>query len=79
MQQVRFGEMFGVEIPSSEPYLDYHGASQTEQDLIFVIRSGIQYIDVLTVHNGQPVTIELDQEINGFRCRKKIKFPLQME
>ena len=78
IQSVNFGEMFGVEVQHEEPTLEYL-ATQQEQDLIFVIRSGYQYIDVLTVHNGQPTLAELDQIIDGFRCRKRVRFPLTME
>lgn len=76
-REIRYGELFGVD-------LDMRGSRETifvslaEKDLIRMITDeGIVYIDVLTVHQGDPVIVEMDQELNGFRCRKKVKLPLE--
>jgi hypothetical protein len=80
IQQVCFGEIYGVEIEQGGGQWIETNLSPAMLDLIFFIRSGVQYIDVLTVHQGQPTLAETDCKINGFRCRQKLKFPtIQME
>jgi hypothetical protein len=75
IRAVQYGELFGVDIPQVHT-VDAMDVSAGERDLLTLIRDGIQYIDVLTVHNGQPTRIECDTICNGFRCRKKIRLPL---
>ena len=70
-----YGEIFGAEIQDA-PKTIHVDVSVYGQDLIDLLRSGVQYIDVLTVHAGEPVMAEIDQESYGFRCRKKTKFPI---
>ena len=74
IQFVQFGELFGVEIPSEENTLERQ-VSPAMLELILYIRTGCQYIDVLSIHNGQPTFAETDFKKNGFRCRRKVKFP----
>ncbi len=74
-RSLRFGELYGVEIELDGDDLFPLEVSKNEYDLIEAIHNGLQYIDVLTVHNGEPVRAEVDAKTNGFRCRKKIKFP----
>ncbi|MEL7591636.1 MAG: hypothetical protein AAGU17_10140 [Anaerolineaceae bacterium] len=74
IREVEYGELYGVEIAAQEPELEAL-VSTAERDLLEVIRGGLQYIDVLTIHNGEPSIAELDYQQAGFRCRKKIKFP----
>lgn len=74
IREVEHGEMYGVEVDVTEPYVTL-GVSQPCADLLTMIRNGIQYIDVLTIHNGEPSLAEVDFKKYGFRCRKKIKFP----
>ncbi len=74
MRELGFGEMFGVEIPDAEQETRLM-IPQATYDLILHIRSGVRYIDVLTVHRGQPTLAETDLKIDTFRCRKKVKFP----
>jgi hypothetical protein len=75
MRSLRFGEMYGVEIDLDGDDLFPLEVSKNEYDLVQEIHNGLQHIDVLTVHNGEPVRAEVDEKTNGFRCRKKIKFP----
>ena len=74
IHEVGYGEMFGVEVPHGAPNSNRE-VSKNFKDLVEFVRDGNQYIDVLTIHQGEPVTAEIDQEIKGFRCRKKRRFP----
>ena len=74
IREVQYGELYGVEIEAQEPERE-ELVSPAERDLLEAIRGGLQYIDVLTIHNGEPSVAELDYKSAGFRCRKKIKFP----
>jgi hypothetical protein len=74
---VEYGEMFGVEIEQGEGQWIETEISPAMRDLLLYIRSGVQHIDVLTVHCGQPTQAETDSIIFGFRCRKRIKFPIR--
>ena len=74
IREVKFGELFGVQVDDQAKWIDYE-LSQAEIDLLTFVREGNQYIDILTVHNGQPTLAETDYKISGFRCRKKVKFP----
>ncbi len=73
-RSLRFGELYGVEIDLDGDQYPLE-VSKNEYDLIEAIYNGLQHIDVLTIHNGEPVRAEVDEKTNGFRCRKKIKFP----
>jgi hypothetical protein len=70
-----YGEIFGIEIPISGDYRFSQDVSENFRDLLTLIRSGIHTISVLTLHQGEPVLVELDEKIGDFRCRKKIKIP----
>jgi hypothetical protein len=72
---LEFGEMFGVEIRQGEGQWIETEISQEMHALPLYTRTGIQYIDVLTVYRGQPVQAETDSILFGFRCRKSMKFP----
>lgn len=74
MDEIQFGEMFGVQVDDGDRWIEY-SLTPAQRDLIGYIREGAQYIDILTVHHGQPVLAETDLKIDGFRCRKKVKFP----
>jgi hypothetical protein len=75
IEKVRFGEIFGVEIDQGGGQWVEMDLTPAMWDLIMYIRTGVQYIDILTVHNGQPTLAETDCKIRGFLCRQKIKFP----
>jgi hypothetical protein len=72
---VRFGEMFSVEVPDGF-YEVPEQLSTAEADLLNFIRSGHPHIDILSVHAGEPTCAEIDFCLNGFRCRKKARFPI---
>ncbi len=74
MQNLRYGEMFSVEI-DARPAGQAKKVSANVRSLLEWIRDGAQHIDVLTVHEGEPVLAEIDYQHHGFRCRKRIKFP----
>lgn len=74
IREVQYGELYGVEIEAQEPERE-ELVTPAERDLLEAIRGGLQYIDVLTIHNAEPVVAELDFSRASFRCRKKIKFP----
>jgi hypothetical protein len=79
IQQLQYGELYGIEIEVTD--LDNEDLSLSRtlspamRDLISYIREGCQSIDILTIHNGQPTCAETDFKLNGFRCRRKTKFP----
>lgn len=74
IKEIQYGELFGVQVDDQDKWIEYE-ISPAMLDLVGYIREGAQHIDILTVHNGQPVLAETDLKLNGFRCRKKIKFP----
>ena len=76
IKEVKYGELFGVQVDDQDKWIDYE-LSQAEIDLLNFIREGAQYIDILTVHKGQPTQAETDYRLSGFRCRKRIKFPIR--
>ena len=69
-----YGEIFGADIDDAPKTFNVV-VSVYAEDLIDLLRSGVQHIDVLTVEKGEPTFAEIDQISEGFRCRKKIKFP----
>ena len=76
---LRYGELFEVAVAAGEP-TEAIEVSPGEADLLRLVRSaGPLSIDVLTVHQGQPVLAELELIVNGFRGRKKLKLPVQDE
>lgn len=73
-RQLCHGELFGVELPDERPVLPME-LTANERDLIAVFRDGVRYLDTLTIYRSEPVFAEIDSKVNGFRCRKKLKFP----
>lgn len=76
IKKVKYGEIYGVDIDDEEA-VKVVSISGRFEDLINLIRDGAQYIDVLHVHDGEPMYAEIDSKINGFSCRTKIKFPTE--
>ena len=75
IRALHFGEMYGVEVDlTQDQWMDYK-LTPAIRDFLLYLRSGIPYIDVLTVHNGQPAIAETDLKINKFKCRRRVKFP----
>jgi hypothetical protein len=77
VRRVGFGEIYGAEIKLGEPNRSV-ALNANERALIMEIRNGLQYIDVIHVHEKKPVYIEIDEKINGFCTRKKIKLPTEI-
>lgn len=73
MRSLGYGEIYGVEIVFTGPAVEVE-VSKNERDLVDYL-DGTPKIDVLTVHQGEPVLAETNCVDNGFRCRKKVKFP----
>lgn len=74
-REMKYGEMFGVDVDMDSPATVME-LTEKENSLVEMLRGG-SYIDVLTVHQGEPATAEIDEKIGGFRCRRKIKFPTE--
>ena len=73
IRHLQFGTIYGVEVPAEELKL-ISDLTIEEIDLVHFAREH-PYIDVLTIHAGKPATAEVDFVDEGFRCRKKHKFP----
>lgn len=74
IRELGYGYMYGVRVEEHKPDLPLE-VTHAEKDFLEAIRNGLQEIDVLTVHGGEPTVAETDYKHNGFRCRKKIRFP----
>lgn len=74
IEEIGHGEIYGLEISSQSPTIEVRIAS-ANRDLLNAIRNGLQYIDVLTIHDGEARMAEVNYKTNGFSCRRKIKFP----
>lgn len=78
IEEIKFGEIHGIIFPPGNYVLDCEEkVSAIQMELIEKIRGGAQEISVLRIHNGEPAYAEIDQKINGFSCRKKLKFPAE--
>ncbi len=78
IRELGFGELYGVEIKDG-PQVFQLPVNRAEKDLVEFIRAGNQYLDILYVHQGSPIQVEIDFRLNSFRCRKKIRFPTSRE
>jgi len=74
IREIGYGEMYGVELNMATPET-IMDVSHNERDMVRFILDGNPYLDVLTIHDSQPVYAEQDFASRGFRCRKKTKFP----
>jgi hypothetical protein len=74
IQKLRFGEMYSLKVGQTPDVQFPLTTSANVRDLLELLREWGR-VDVLTVHEGEPVTAELDYQENGYRCRKRIKFP----
>lgn len=73
IRELGYGEMFGVTVNETGETIEAE-LNQNERELVAWLEENSE-IDILTVHNGKPVLLEVDYKQNGFRCRKKVKFP----
>lgn len=74
VRDLGFGEIFGADVPDA-PCTLMMDLNEAEWKLVNWLRAGHTHIDVLSVHMGMPALAETDYEKDGFRCRKKTKFP----
>ena len=70
IEEVGHGEIYAVDLASSDRVeAEITGSARSLWELV---RAGSK-IEKLLIHDGQPAFAEIDCEIGGFRCRKKIK------
>ncbi len=74
-RKLKFGEICSIEVVYTGSPREVE-VSRNEADLLNFLDEN-PCIDKLTVHQGEPVLAETNYESNGFRCRKKIKFPTE--
>ena len=55
-------------------WIEYEVTPATES-LLGYIRDGAQYIDILTVHNGQPTLAETDMKLHRLSVQEKSEVP----
>jgi hypothetical protein len=71
IRSLNFGEIFSVN-PDLEENVREMEVSANEKALIDTLHEH-RKIDIITVHQGEPVYAEIDKVTNKFRCRQKIK------
>lgn len=70
--EVKYGEVFNIEVPDAPPEVQVV-ITDNQRLLIDFIREGNRKIDTISVHEGQPVSVEVISIIRGYRCVKKIR------
>lgn len=73
IQKIGYGEIYSPKV-DEQLHNEVADISANEKDLLDLIRSGAP-VSIIIIHQNEPVYAEVDQLIDGFRCRKKIKFP----
>jgi len=73
IQKIGFGEIYAPKMEGQQ-HSEAAEVSANVKDLLDLIRSGAP-VSIITIHQNEPVYAEVDQLIDGFRCRKRIKFP----
>ena len=76
LREVTFGEVYGVRLTNSGT-LKPRRINAAERAMILEMRNGMNEVSVLHVHDGQPAFAEVEETINGFRCRKKVRFAIE--
>ncbi len=73
IQKIGYGEIYS---PKTEiqPHTEILEVSANIADLLDLVRSGTP-ISIIIIHQYEPVYAEVDQLMDGFRCRKKVRFP----
>lgn len=74
IQEIGHGEIYSPRLQLRMPLEVDAEVSLNSLDLLSLMRSGVQ-ISILTIHAGEPTFAEIDEAKNGFRCRKKLRFP----
>jgi hypothetical protein len=73
IQKIGYGEVYSPKVETG-PQTEILEVSANVADLLDLVRSGAP-ISIITIHQYEPVYAEVDQLMDGFRCRKKVKFP----
>lgn len=73
IRKIGYGEIYSPKV-EIQPHTEILEVSANIADLLDLVRSGTP-ISIITIHQFEPVYVEVDQLMDGFRCRKKIKFP----
>ncbi len=71
--KIGYGEIYSPKI-EDKLHNEVADVSANVRDLLDLIRSGAP-VSIIIIHQNEPVYAEVDQLIDGFRCRKKVKFP----
>ncbi len=73
IRKIEFGEIYSPKVEDRE-HSEVAEVSGNVSDLLDLIRTGMP-ISIITIHQSEPVYAEVDQLVDGFRCRKKVRFP----
>ena len=73
IQKIGYGEIYAPKM-EGQLHNEVADVSTNVKDLLDLIRSGAP-VSIIIIHQNEPVYAEVDQLIDGFRCRKKVKFP----
>jgi hypothetical protein len=73
IRRIGYGEIYSPKV-EAQAQTDVMEVSANLADLLTLVRSSTP-ISIIIIHQNEPVYAEVDQLIDGFRCRKKVKFP----
>ncbi len=73
IQKIGFGEIYSPKV-EGQLHDEVIDVSANVRDLLDLIRSGTP-VSIIIIHQNEPVYAEVDQLVDGFRCRKKVRFP----
>jgi hypothetical protein len=69
---VEFGEITGIDVLSGKQNIPVK-LTDKQQALISHMRDGHEHIDRLIVHAGEPMQIENEFTLHGFKCIRKLR------
>jgi hypothetical protein len=72
IREVDYGEIYDVSLAYTTPLVKVSVTPAT-RDMIEAVRK--YQVDKLIIHQGEPVSAEIELDTGQFRYRKKIKFP----
>lgn len=70
IQELQYGELYEVDIPSTEP-VHQKRLHDWQHKLIDIIRSGNQYIDSIKVHQGKATQISIAGRQGRLKFKRK--------
>ena len=72
IEALRYGEIVDLDVENTGPNV---AAKLTEKQaaLISFLRAGHSHIDRLIVHESDPMQVENDLELNGYKCIRKLR------